>query len=141
MDKKECAISFCDVSTGEFFISSIGGVDINTKILNEISRIAPSEVILSDATRQNSIFFREFNKIFNIYTSSYNNDEKNKFLDDIVQKHNVTLTKLEEEIKSENITEENRSLKKLVLEKRDEYIKFLCQMYGINEDRIRKVIF
>ena len=97
MDKKECAISFCDVSTGEFFISSIGGVDVNTKILNEISRIAPSEVILSDATRQNSIFFREFNKIFNIYTSSYNNDEKNKFLDDIVQKHNVTLTKLEEE--------------------------------------------
>ena len=97
MDKKECAISFCDVSTGEFFISSIGGVDVNTKILNEISRIAPSEVILSDVTRQNSIFFREFNKIFNIYTSSYNNDEKNKFLDDIVQKHNVTLTKLEEE--------------------------------------------
>ena len=27
---------------------------------------------------------------------------------------------------------------KLVLEKRDKYIKFLCQMYGINEDRIRK---
>ena len=66
MDKKECAISFCDVSTGEFYISSIGGVDVNTKILNEISRISPSEIILSDNTKENSIFFKEFNRVFNI---------------------------------------------------------------------------
>ena len=32
MERKECAISFCDISTGEFFISSVKGVDVNTKI-------------------------------------------------------------------------------------------------------------
>ena len=97
MDRKECAISFCDISTGEFFISSVGGVDVNTKILNEVARISPSELIVSDATKENSIFFKEFNRIFNIYISTYNNDEDNKFLDTIVDKHEVSLSKLENE--------------------------------------------
>ena len=97
MNKKEGAIAFCDVSTGEFFISSISGVDVNTKILNEISRISPSEIILSDATKENSIFFKEFNKVFNIYISTYNNDDNNKFLEDIISKHEINLNKLESE--------------------------------------------
>ena len=97
MDKKECAISFCDISTGEFFISSVGGVDVNTKVLNEVARISPSELIVSDSTKENSIFFKEFNRVFNIYISTYNNDEDNKFLDGIVDKEDITLNKLESE--------------------------------------------
>ena len=95
MEKKECAISFCDISTGEFFISSIKGIDVNTKILNEISRIAPSEIILSDSTKENAIFLKQFNKIFNIYVSTYNNENNNKFLNKIVTNKNIELSKLE----------------------------------------------
>ena len=97
IERKEAAISFCDVSTGEFFISSVSGIDVNTKVLNEISRISPSEIILSDSTKENSIFFKEFNKIFNIYISTYNNNEKSKFLTDILQKQGTVLSKLENE--------------------------------------------
>ena len=95
MERKECAISFCDISTGEFFISSVKGVDVNTKILNEISRIAPSEIILSDSTKENAIFLKQFNKIFNIYVSTYNNESNNEFLNKIVTNKNIELSKLE----------------------------------------------
>ena len=95
MERKECAISFCDISTGEFFISSVKGVDVNTKILNEISRIAPSEIILSDSTKENAIFLKQFNKIFNIYVSTYNNESNNEFLNKIVINKNIELSKLE----------------------------------------------
>ena len=95
MERKECAISFCDISTGEFFISSVKGVDVNTKILNEISRIAPSEIILSDSTKKNAIFLKQFNKIFNIYVSTYNNESNNEFLNKIVINKNIELSKLE----------------------------------------------
>ena len=97
MDRKEAAISFCDVSTGEFLVSSVSGIDVITKVLNEISRIAPSEIILSDSTKENSIFFKEFNKIFDIYVSTYNNNEKSKFLSDILEKQNIDLSKYENE--------------------------------------------
>ena len=96
MERKECAISFCDISTGEFFISSVKGVDVNTKILNEISRIAPSEIILSDSTKENAIFLKQFNKIFNIYVSTYNNEAKNELLNKIVLNKDIELSKLED---------------------------------------------
>ena len=96
MERKECAISFCDISTGEFFISSVKGVDVNTKILNEISRIAPSEIILSDSTKENAIFLKQFNKIFNIYVSTYNNEVKNELLNKIVLNKDIELSKLED---------------------------------------------
>ena len=97
MDRKEAAISFCDVSTGEFFVSSINGIDVITKLLNEISRIAPPEIILSDSTKENSLFFKEFNRLFDIYVSTYNNSEKSKFLIDILEKQEITLSKYENE--------------------------------------------
>ena len=97
VEKKQCAISFCDISTGEFFISSIGGVDVNTKILNEISRIAPSEIILTDSSKENLAFLNEFNRIFDIYISTYNNMDSNSMLDKIVKKHNVELNNVEEQ--------------------------------------------
>ena len=96
MERKECAISFCDISTGEFFISSVKGVDVNTNILNEISRIAPSEIILSDSTKENAIFLKQFNKIFNIYVSTYNNEAKNELLNKIVLNKDIELSKLED---------------------------------------------
>ena len=95
IEKKECAIAFCDISTGEFFVSSVSGVDVNTKILNEISRIAPSEIVVPDSSKENSIFFKEFNRIFNVYVSSYNEFSKNNFLEKILSKEVVNITSLE----------------------------------------------
>ena len=96
IEKKECAIAFCDISTGEFFVSSVGGVDVNTKILNEISRISPSEIVVPDSSKENSLFFKEFNRVFNVYVSSYNEFSKNTFLEKILSKEDVSITSLED---------------------------------------------
>ena len=137
MNKKECAISFCDISTGEFFISSISGVDVNTKILNEISRISPSEIILSDTTKENSIFFKEFNRVFNIYISTYNNNASNKVLEDILSKHNISLNKLEEEASTLliNYIEETQ---KSSIEQINNIIKYEIEKYMQLDSSTRK---
>ena len=96
IEKKECAIAFCDISTGEFFVSSVGGVDVNTKIINEISRISPSEIVVPDSSKENSLFFKEFNRVFNVYVSSYNDFSKNTFLEKILSKEDVSITSLED---------------------------------------------
>ena len=95
IQKKECAISFCDISTGEFFISSINGLDITTKIMNEISRISPSELIVEESSKENEIFLNEFKKVFDIYISKYNNDNKNDILENILKNHNINLSDIE----------------------------------------------
>lgn len=94
-DKKECAISFCDVSTGEFFVSSVNGYDINIKIINEISRICPSEIVLPEKTKQNSIFLKDLNKYFDIYISSYDDLRENNFLNNMLQKTSDNISGLE----------------------------------------------
>ncbi len=95
MEKKECAISFCDISTGEFFVSSVSGIDVNTKVLNEIARIAPSEIVIPDSSKENSFFFKEFNRLFNVYVSTYNEFRKNELLDKIIDKQDVEISSLE----------------------------------------------
>ena len=95
IQKKECALSFCDISTGEFFISSINGLDITTKIMNEISRISPSELIVEESSKENEIFLNEFKKVFDIYISKYNNDNKNDILENILKNHNINLSDIE----------------------------------------------
>lgn len=96
-DKKECAIAFCDVSTGEFFVSSISGYDVNIKIINEISRISPSEIVLPDKTKQNSMLLKDLNKYFDIYISTYNDLRDNEFLNSILEKSNNNISNLENE--------------------------------------------
>lgn len=96
-DRKECAIAFCDVSTGEFFVSSVSGYDINIKMINEISRISPSEIILPDNTRTNSAFLKDINKYFDIYISAYNDLSDNDFLNSILQKSQIKISELEKD--------------------------------------------
>lgn len=96
-DRKECAIAFCDVSTGEFFVSSVNGYDVNIKIINEISRISPSEIVLPEKTKQNSMFLKDLNKYFDIYISSYNDLRDNEFLNNMLKNSNNNISTLENE--------------------------------------------
>ena len=62
----EVAISFCDVSTGEFMVSTIKGDNLNIKLLDEISRINPSEIVIFEKNKLNNVFIAEVQKLFNI---------------------------------------------------------------------------
>ena len=125
--KDSCAISFCDISTGEFFVSSLTGIDINTKIKNEIARINPSEIVVSANSKYNELIIKDISKIFNIYISKYSNLEENKLFKDIINKSNINISDLEslscnillnyiEETQKSNINQIN-NIKKYEIEK------------------------
>lgn len=40
-EKSNIAFSFCDISTGEFKVTSFNGIDSDIKLINEISRVLP----------------------------------------------------------------------------------------------------
>lgn len=125
--KDSCAISFCDISTGEFFVSSLTGIDINNKIKNEIARINPSEIVVSANSKYNELIIKDISKIFNIYISKYSNLEENKLFKDIINKSNINISDLEslscnillnyiEETQKSNINQIN-NIKKYEIEK------------------------
>lgn len=74
------AFAYCDVSTGEFYITQASGLDSDIKIVNEIAKISPSEIVVPDNIYNNKIYMDEINKKFNIYISNYNNLEENENL-------------------------------------------------------------
>jgi DNA mismatch repair protein MutS len=94
-NKLECAIAFCDISTGEFSVSSVHGDDIDIKIINEISRINPSEILISKENNDEKILSTELNRTFNIYISEYKNFEENEYLDNIISSCNLKLKDVE----------------------------------------------
>ncbi len=95
IESKEVSIAFCDISTGEFMFSSINGTDLNIKLINEIARISPAEIIVTKKDKENKAFISEIDKAFNIYVSVYNNLEEIAALEEILKNTNVKLTENE----------------------------------------------
>lgn len=91
-EKSNIAFSFCDISTGEFKVTSFNGIDSDIKLINEISRVLPSEVILHDSIKKDVSLVSQITKLFDIYisysnnisnTTVYDNASINKNLDEI----------------------------------------------------------
>ena len=91
--RKDSSISFCDISTGEFLVSRLNGSDVNIKVLNELSRINPSEIILQN--KENKQFINLLEKTLNIYISYYDNLDNNDVLNSILESKNINLDETE----------------------------------------------
>ena len=89
------AIAFCDVSTGEFLVSNVSGIDINIKLINEISRIRPAEIVIDEINRQNNALINEIEKVYNIYITTYKNEEENNVLKNIIDTTNINLNNIQ----------------------------------------------
>lgn len=72
-EKSNIAFSFCDISTGEFKVTSFNGIDSDIKLINEISRVLPSEVILHDSIKKDVSLVSQITKLFDLYISYSNN--------------------------------------------------------------------
>ena len=62
LSNKYIGISFCDVSTGEFFVSREKLKNLNTFLENIITKFHPSEVLIPDALEN-----KEIENLFNLY--------------------------------------------------------------------------
>jgi len=82
--KKEAAFAYADISTGEIYISSIFNENIDSKIIDEIARISPSEILISKKEYDSDLTFN-IKKRFNIYISKYENYELNDKISELTQ--------------------------------------------------------
>ena len=86
--KNAYGFAYSDISTGEFNIMKVTGIDADVKIINELARITPSELVLPEIIYNNTEFIDEIKKRFNIYISEYDNfneSEETKKLDSNVE--------------------------------------------------------
>lgn len=90
----EVAFSFCDISTGEFKVTSFNGVDADIKLINEIARINPSELIIHEVIRSDISLINYIKKLFNLYISYSDNDTYVGNLKKIIE--DAKVNKLEE---------------------------------------------
>lgn len=63
VSENEVAVSYADITTGEFAVFQIGGKDLNQRLLAEINKISPSEILLDEKTAEHLNSILE-NKIF-----------------------------------------------------------------------------
>lgn len=47
-DKAVAGLSFCDISTGQLFVSELSGERVSDRIINELARFKPSEILLNE---------------------------------------------------------------------------------------------
>ena len=90
----EVAFSFCDISTGEFKVTSFNGVDADIKLINEIARVNPSELIIHEVIRSDISLINYIKKLFNLYISYSDNDTYVGNLKKIIE--DAKVNKLEE---------------------------------------------
>ncbi len=73
-------ISVCDISTGDFYATQIKETNNFTKLLDEIAKYMPAEIIVNSLMFATTEEIESIKERFNVYISKY---EDNKFKDDI----------------------------------------------------------
>lgn len=70
-DDQAYGLSGVDVSTGEFFISEITSGDVHDKVMNELARIQPSEILINDSLQMDSDFLNLIRSRYSSYITPY----------------------------------------------------------------------
>ena len=92
-EKKHIAFCFCDISTGEFKVTLFSNMDSDIKLINEIARINPSEIIIDENLKQDVSLINYIQKMFDIYVSYSSNKSESILLNRIIT--GLNLSKLE----------------------------------------------
>ena len=95
LSKDIYAFSYCDISTGEFYISNVKGIDKDIKLINEIAKVKPSEIVYIDDKYSYS-YITEIKRTFEeIYFSVYGDLNENSLLKELIEKYNIKLNEYE----------------------------------------------
>lgn len=81
---KECAISYADISTGECFVTSTDEIDSIYKVIDELIKISPKEIVLEDTMLNNALFIERYIKKSDTYVTRYIDEDEGK-----IEKKNI----------------------------------------------------
>ena len=74
-------LAVCDLSTGDFFATQIKGTNNFSRLLDEISRYSPSEIIVNQMIADSAEEMAKIKERFEVYLSSYKEDTVSQDLD------------------------------------------------------------
>ena len=85
-------ISYVDISTGEFYSTLISEGNTKSKLIDEIAKINPAELILTKEQADEEVFV-EIKKIFNVFISCVDEEDIKYKLDNIIVDDTLKLDK------------------------------------------------
>jgi DNA mismatch repair protein MutS len=65
--KNVLGIAYCDVSTGDFYVTEITGKDIFAQLINELAKVQPSELLINPALFNENQLIREIEQRFTAF--------------------------------------------------------------------------
>ena len=82
-------MSVCDISTGDFFSTQIKQSNNFAKLLDEISRYSPAEIVVNDMMFASTEETNKIRERFECYISKLDNIEFENQYEELVQKYNI----------------------------------------------------
>ena len=124
-------LAVCDLSTGDFFATQIKGTNNFSRLLDEISRYSPSEIIVNQMVADSSEEMAKIKERFEMYLSTYREDAFSQDVQSLQEKYHIVNEKRD--------TIEDISEEVLVVAACHGLLAYLLETQKTNLDHINKI--
>lgn len=124
-------LAVCDLSTGDFFTTQIKGTNNFSRLLDEISRYSPSEIIVNQMVADSSEEMAKIKERFEMYLSTYREDAFSQDVQSLQEKYHI--------VNEKGDTIEDISEEVLVVAACHGLLAYLLETQKTNLDHINKI--
>jgi len=124
-------LAVCDLSTGDFFATQIKGTNNFSRLLDEISRYSPSEIIVNQMVADSSEEMAKIKERFEMYLSTYREDAFSQDVQSLQEKYHI--------VNEKGDTIEDISEEVLVVAACHGLLAYLLETQKTNLDHINKI--
>ena len=133
-------LGICDVSTGDFYATQICENNNFSKLLDEISRYSPSEVIVNKMMFETKSELSKIQERFKVYVSLEKEENFNNETELLLQMYNVVSDKSKDENKISNLEQMKEiDSKNLMVPAINALIKYLTETQKTNLEHINTI--
>lgn len=125
-------LAVCDLSTGDFFATQIKGTNNFSRLLDEISRYSPSEIIVNQMIADSAEEMAKIKERFEVYLSSYKEEAFSDEAEELKLHYQIVN---EKEEKIEDLTDQV-----LVVSACNGLISYLIETQKTSLDHINKIV-
>ena len=124
-------LAVCDLSTGDFFSTQIKGTNNFSRLLDEISRYSPSEIIVNQMVADSSEEMAKIKERFEMYLSTYREDAFSQDVQNLKENYHI--------VNEKGDTVEDISEEVLVVAACHGLLSYLMETQKTSLDHINKI--
>lgn len=124
-------LAVCDLSTGDFFTTQIKGTNNFSRLLDEISRYSPSEIIVNQMVADSSEEMAKIKERFEMYLSTYREDAFSQDVQSLKENYHI--------VNEKGDTVEDISEEVLVVAACHGLLSYLMETQKTSLDHINKI--